>query len=130
MILESTKLEAHQLVSHFNSRVSAIQYTATVSEQEVDFLDLTVYKGDRFETHGILDVSPFCKAIDPRWYPHFTSAHHISIKTGVLRGEFVRTLRSHTAQIQGIRLNKNEKRRGGPADLSGAAPPALSLQSP
>ena len=100
IIMESTQEELHRFVSHCNSRMGSINYTAEVSSTCVDFLDLTIFKGPRYQATGILDIRPFSKAIDPHSYLHYSSAHHCSIKKGVVRGEFIRTLRrSSSAQI-------------------------------
>ena len=100
IIMESTQEELHRFISHCNSRMGAIKYTAEVSSNCVDFLDLTIFKGPRYQEVGILDIKPFAKAIDPHSYLHYSSAHHCSIKKGVVRGEFIRTLRrSSSAQI-------------------------------
>ena len=121
VLMESTKLEMQQLVSHCNERMATIQYTAKVSDTQVNFLDVTIFKGPRFETFGTLDIKTFAKAIDPHSYLHFTSANHISIKTGVLSGEFIRMLRRSSSPgiyvTACIELTQWFMNRGNPTDL-------------
>ena len=87
IIMESTPEELHSFVSHCNNRMGSIKYTAEVSSTCVYFLDLTIFKGPRYQAIGTLDIKPYAKAIDPHSYLHYSSAHHCSIKKGVVRGE-------------------------------------------
>ena len=121
VIMESTPVEMHNLVAHCNSRTGSIQYTAEVSNNCIDFLDITIFKGPRYARTGILDIKPYAKAIDPHSYLYYSSAHHISIKRGVVRGEFIRTLRrSSSAEIyaqSAMELMEWFTNRGYPKDL-------------
>ena len=121
VIMESTPLELHNLVSHRNNRMGSIKYTVEVSSTCINFLDITVFKGARYQKTGILDIKPYAKAIDPHSYLHYSLAHHISIKRGVVRGEFIRTLRrSSSPEIfaqSALELTGWFVNRGYPKDL-------------
>ena len=121
VIMESTPIELHSLVSHCNSRMGPIKYTAEVSSTCIDFLDITIFKGTRYQKTVILDIKPYAKAIDPHSFLHYSSAYHISIKRGVVRGKFIRTLRRSSSleifaqsalELTGLFVN-----RGYPKDL-------------
>jgi len=100
LLLEDTDDCLTELLAHLNGRVSSIKFTKESSTQSIDFLDLTIFKGPRFESQGILDIRPYCKLIDPHAYLHFSSGHHRSVLVGLVRGEYVRALRrSSSAQI-------------------------------
>lgn len=43
-------------LSHLNSILPTINLTMTCSTKEVDFLDITIFKGPRFDREGILDI--------------------------------------------------------------------------
>ena len=57
------KKEIEGFVVLANRQHSTIKFTAEISDKEVNFLDTTVFKGDRFNKQGILDrdfpVYPF-----------------------------------------------------------------------
>ncbi len=90
LILEDTHLVLAKLLTHLNARISSIKFH---SYNSIDFLDLTLFKGPRFAATGILDIKPFAKLINPHAYLHFSSGHHRSVTLGLVKGEFVRTLR-------------------------------------
>ena len=39
-----------------NRHHPSIKFTAEISDKEINFLDTTVYKGERFHNQGILDI--------------------------------------------------------------------------
>ncbi len=92
VIMEDSQEKLLELVKHLNARISTIKYTAEISDKSIDFLDLTIFKDPRYQQEGVLDIQPYSKAIDPHSYLHYSSAHHPSIKSGVVRAEFIRTL--------------------------------------
>ncbi len=59
----------------------------------MDFFDITVFKGERYQKEGILDIRPLSKAIDPHTYLHYSSAHPKGNTKGVVKAEVIRTLR-------------------------------------
>ncbi len=93
VIMKDSQEKLLELVKHLNARISTIKYTAEISDKSIDFLDLTIFKGPRYQQQGILDIRPYSNAIDPHSYLHYSSAHHPSIKSGVVRAEFIRALR-------------------------------------
>ncbi len=93
VILEDTPEILEALVSHLNKQVSSIKFTSEYSQNSIDFLDLTIFKGPRYEKTGILDIRPYSKAIDAHAYLYFSSAHHKSIIRGLVKGEMIRVLR-------------------------------------
>ncbi len=58
LLLEDTDDCLTELLAHLNDRVSSIKFTKESSTQSIDFLDLTIFKGPRFESQGILDTRP------------------------------------------------------------------------
>ncbi len=89
VIMEDSQEKLLELVKHLNARISTIKYTAEISDKSIDFLDLTIFKDPRYQQQGILDT---LKQSIPT--PISTSsAHHPSIKSGVVRAEFIRALR-------------------------------------
>ena len=70
-----------------------IKITAEISNKEVNFLDTTIYKGERFCDQGILDV---CAHFKPRDFPvHlFFFMPPVGVKNGLIKGEALRLLRT------------------------------------
>ncbi len=97
LILEDTHLVLAELLTHLNARISSIKFTEEHSYNSIDFLDLTLFKGPRFAATGIIDIKPFAKLIDPHAYLHFSSEHHRSVIMGLVKDEFVRTLRRNSS---------------------------------
>jgi len=62
-------------VNHFNSAHATIKFDATVSSNEVSFLDTTIYKGDNFTTTGKLSATIYHKPTDVHPLLHSTSNH-------------------------------------------------------
>ena len=46
---------------YLNNAHPTIKFTHTCSQESIDFLDLTIHKGERFQREGKLDIKPFFK---------------------------------------------------------------------
>ncbi len=92
-LFPGTPEELNKLLTHLNSRMTTINFTMESSRNKINFLDITVFKGERFHSEGILDIRPFSKAIDPHTYLHYSSAHPRKNLKGVVKAEVIRTLR-------------------------------------
>lgn len=114
----------HEDLEHFitvaNTWHPHIRITAEVSNTEVNFLDLTIHKGERFEQFGALDFKSYKKPNDKMQYLHAHSSHPPHTHTGVIKGLLLRQhrlnthsgdfLRASRALFQAL-LNRNYKRR-------------------
>ena len=67
--------ELKDFQTHLNSRISTIKFTLDASEMVVNYLDLTLYKGDRFAESGHLDIRPYAKPTASFEFLHYTSCH-------------------------------------------------------
>jgi len=74
-------------VRYLNSAHDTIKFTCESSEQSVDFLDLTIYKGSRFLNTGKLDIKPFFKHTNKFQYLHFNSAHPRNVFGSLIKGD-------------------------------------------
>ena len=61
-----------------------IKFTAEISENEITFLDTTVFKGERFTEKSILDIKTHYKPTETFQYTHFTSCHPPRVKRGFI----------------------------------------------
>ena len=65
--------------SNLNNFHEKIQFTTTNSDSSVNFLDLTIFKGNDFQTTGILDIKTYEKPQNLYQYLEFSSIHPSTI---------------------------------------------------
>ena len=53
--------DLNRAFERLNTQKVRIKYTITTSDSEINFLDIPLYKGNRFRSSGILDIKPFFK---------------------------------------------------------------------
>ncbi len=94
-----TKFNLDHFIEKINKHHPNIQYTTIQSEQEIDFLDLTIYKGELFHNHNSLDIKTFQKPHNLFQYLHFQSFHPKSTYKGIILGESVRYIRTNTNEL-------------------------------
>ena len=63
---------------------------------EITFLDLCLYKGERFAKEGILDIKTHIKPTNTQQYVHASSAHPPGTGRGIIKGELLRYLRTNS----------------------------------
>ena len=73
-----------------------IKFTHEVRKNELTFLDVTVYKGDRFQTENKLDIKTHIKKTNKQLYVHESSYHPKSTKKAIMKGETIRYLRTNS----------------------------------
>ncbi len=81
-------------VNYLNESHQTIKFTYECSQTSVDFLDLTIYKGERYKNDNILDIKPFFKKTNKFQYLQYTSAHPRRVFPSLVKGEFTRLLRA------------------------------------
>ena len=75
-IWTGTKTEFEQYLHTINNQIhQTIKFTHEISDTELTFLDITLYKGDRFLNQSILDLKTHIKATNKQLYVHTTSYH-------------------------------------------------------
>jgi len=62
-------------VGKINSYHRTIKFTHETSKNEVTILDVKAYKGEKFQTTGILDVKTHIKPTNKKLYVHASSYH-------------------------------------------------------
>lgn len=67
-----------------------IKFTATISDTTVDYLDITIFKGES----GILDIKIYTKPCETFMYITPTSTHPPATFLGFIKGEFLRIIRN------------------------------------
>ena len=87
----------HEFMGKINSHHRTNTFTHETSENEVTFLDVTAYKGEKFETTGILDVKTHIKHTNKQLYVH-ASYHPPATKLAIAKGEAKRYLRTNSTK--------------------------------
>ena len=96
LVWKGTSASLTAFLNHLNTIHNTIKFTYTVHPSSVDFMDLTIYKGPRFQGVGRLDVKPFFKAVNKFCYLHYSSSHPRTLFSGIAKGEFTRAARHST----------------------------------
>ena len=86
----STESAADNYVSIFNSISPSIHLTAKANGMGANFLDVTLFKGNRFTSTNILDVTLYQKPINKYVYLLPTSFHAKSVFKSFILGELRR----------------------------------------
>ncbi len=110
-----------EFVRYWNNAHPTIKFTYECSDSTVNFLDLTLYKGPRFNTDNKLDTKPYFKSTDKFQYLMYSSAHPRNTFRSLIKGELTRLLRACSDEQQ-YSLIKNKilvifKQRGYPHHL-------------
>ena len=53
----------NEFIALANRHHPSIKFTAEMSDKEINFLDTTVYKGERFHNQGIFDITLRAEAL-------------------------------------------------------------------
>ena len=75
VIWTGSKSEFITYMKKINQIHNTIKFTYELSETELTFLDITLYKGDRFNKNQFIDVRTHIKSTNKQLYVHATSYH-------------------------------------------------------
>ena len=89
-------LTAAVLLIWMNQIHPTIKFTSEHSDTELTFLDVTVYKGDRFFQTGHLDVKTHVKPTNKQLYIHASLYHPPGTSKGIIIGEVKHYLRTNS----------------------------------
>ena len=108
-------------IDYLNRAHPTIKFTYECSNASVDFLDLTIYKGDRYKTTHHLDIKPFFKTTNKFQYFSYSSAHPRMTFSSLIKGESTRLLRACSSEDEYNTVQNKMfqafKDRGYPAKL-------------
>ena len=86
------------IVSEFQHRMNTLheklKFEFVVSPTEASFLDLYIYKGNRFKDNGIVDLKCHQKKMNLYLYIPWHSAHPIAAKKSFIQTELMRYIRN------------------------------------
>ena len=86
LIIAKSQEEAQLILDTFNSIDPLIKLTGTISTSTTSFLDLTIYKGNRFETSHLLDLDVYQKPSNQFLFLPYDSYHPEHVFQGWIRG--------------------------------------------
>ena len=116
LVWTDTKESLKHFIKSINGLHERINFTAEFSTTEITFLDLSLYKGERFAKVGILDIKTHIKPTNIQQYIHASSAHPPGTGQGIIKGELLRYLRINpneaTFQMYKEKHVENMKKRG------------------
>lgn len=91
IVLRNPIPNLHRIMCSINSNITV---TPEISTERIAFLDLNIYKGERFRSTGILDLSTHTKNTALFLYPPFRSFHPAHNKTALVMTELIRFIRN------------------------------------
>ena len=94
IIWTGTTEEFEKFMSNINQIHPTIKFTYEISDTELTFLDVTLYKGERFESTNTLDLKTHIKATTKQLYVHSTSYHPPATIKAIAKGETKKYLRT------------------------------------
>ena len=102
-IWTGSKEDFHTYMEQINQIHDTIKFTYEASNTEVTFLDVTVYKGEKFTSTGILDVRTHIKPTNKQLYVHASSYHPPATKKAIAKEK-------QNAASEQIQLNPHTKK--------------------
>lgn len=96
MIWPHSKDEFMEFLDLLNSQRESIKFKHEISENSIDFLDLTIFKGQNFEQTHILDTKVYFKPTNTLELLHKTSHHPKHTFKGVIKSQLIRYYRNCT----------------------------------
>ena len=111
----------HQNGTAYTNLFMTIKFTYESSETSIDFLDITVYKVEKFARQSKLDIKPYFKPTNKFQYLQYSSAHPKSTFSSIIKGELTRVLRNCSKEQEhsktSTKMAKIFKDRGYPTQL-------------
>lgn len=95
---DTNREEIDQFILEANRHHPTIKFTAEISEEKTNFLDTTIFKGERFYKDSIFDIRTHFKPTETFQYTHFSSCHAPGVKKGFIKGEALRLLRTNSSK--------------------------------
>ena len=90
MVWPHSKEEFEQFFEILNSHDTNIKLKYTISEKEVNFLDVTVFKGEQCHTKGQLDTKVYFKPTDTHELLHKSSYHPKHTFKSIVKSQIIR----------------------------------------
>lgn len=92
-VWEHSETDFWEFFDILNNHHKSIKLKATIDRQSIDFLDITSYKGDNFDSGRLIDTKVFFKPTDSHQLLHKKSFHPKHTFGGVIKSQFLRFFR-------------------------------------
>ena len=92
-IWQHSETEFWDFFNILNNHHESIKLKTTIDKQSIDFLDITSYKGDNFNSDRLIDTKVFFKPTDSHQLLHKKSFHPKHTFKGVIKSQFLRFFR-------------------------------------
>lgn len=93
LFIDADDEQIHQIFKWANEHTPGVEFEYEISQNEITFLDVTLYKGPHFRESGHFDTKLFRKPTEKFNYLHYSSAHPPAVFKGLVKGETIRTRR-------------------------------------
>jgi hypothetical protein len=93
-------------IDDINSLHPSMTFNCIASSSEVEFLDVVIYKGERYQREKRFDVRVHQKQINRYLYIPYTSFHTYHNKIGWIRAELIRYIRNTSSIDEYIKIKK------------------------
>lgn len=80
----------NQFIIDLNNTNSSISIMAEINKEQVNFLDITIFKGTEFHNTGTLDTKVYFKSTDTHCLLHKHSYHPKHIFSGIIKSQLLR----------------------------------------
>ena len=94
--------ETEEFIVLANSHHLTIKFTAEIPVKEINFLDTTVFKDERFNKQAILDIHTHFKPTETFQYTHSSSCLLPGVRKGFFKGEALGLLRTNSSAMENI----------------------------
>ena len=88
-----SKDQCKKLIDALSSLHDSIEFTFSISEDRAEFLDVVIYKGERYHTTKLFDTSVHQKSMNQYLYFPYSSYHTRHTKIGLITTELIRYIR-------------------------------------
>ena len=111
IIYHGSSKEIHSFFDIANSFHRFVKFTFNVSSTTADFLDVHIFKGNRFSEQNVLDIKTYFKPTNSFLYLQRNSCHNKHVFRGFIKGETIRHIRNtnNTEDLMNILHNFKEK---------------------
>ena len=98
LVFQGDNKQATHIQDIFNSLNSSIKFTIDHSADQINFLDVTIFKGPGFRSTGLLDTKIYRKPTDTRSLLHTQSFHPPHVYNGIVKSQLIRYNRICSSQ--------------------------------
>src|SRR5690606_21796845 len=98
-VMWTTATEAKTILDSFSSLHPDMKLKYELDSKSVNFLDLKIFKGDRFRQFHIFDLSVYTKSMNKFLYIPFASYHSKAMKKAFIKAELIRYVRNSSSLI-------------------------------